>query len=149
MTTVVVAGSRALPQGHAARVLIRFLAALEPDTLVLMRRGLNTQPGHFEAQAEHVIDLVGLRLEWCQPQPGGRREVFDRDMAMVERADLVIAFVTEDQLENEDSGTFSLAEKARASDKPSYLYTINEDGDVEAVGSWDPEEKWSELVPAV
>jgi len=150
--TVVIAGSRALPQGQAARLLIRFLAALPGGSLILMRRGLFTSPGHFEAQVEHVIDLIGLRLEWCQPQPGGRQEVFARDREMVERADLVLTFINAHQIGDEESGTVALADKAMLADKIVYTYALKEAGDevlVERVGEWDPEARWEQLVPSV
>lgn len=147
MTTVVIAGSRALPHGQAARVLIRFLAALPPDALVLMRRGLNTQPGHFESQVEQVCDLIGLELEWCQPQPGGRTEVWARDVEMVDRADLVLAFVTEAQVGDETSGTAALIDKAMSTDTAAYLYSMNEAGDATRAGEWDPDDLWGNLAP--
>lgn len=150
--TVVVAGSRALPQGQAARLLIRFLAALPAGSTILMRRGLNTQPGHFESQVEYVVDLVGLNLEWCQPQPGGRTEVWARDEEMLDRADLVLTFINADQIGDEESGTVKLGDRAMHLDKPTYCYALLEIGDavvVEEVGSWDPENRWGELVPSV
>jgi hypothetical protein len=151
MTTVVIAGSRALPHGQAPRILIRFLAALPADAVILMRRGLNTQPGHFEAQVEHVIDMIGLALEWCQPQPGGRTEVWQRDEEMLARADLVLGFMTVDQIGDEDSGTVKLVDRAMHQDIPTYAYALEELTPgvvgVEEVGWWDPEDRWGELVP--
>ena len=149
--TIVIAGSRALPAGHAARVLIRFLASLPPDSTILMRCGLSTPPGHFEAQVEQIIDLLGLKLEWCQPEPGGRQEVFARDVEMVGRADLVLTFVASGQIGDETSGTVALAEKAMTADVPVYSYAMIsfEDGSaiVERVGEWDPQDRWGSLAP--
>lgn len=162
--TIVIAGSRALPPGQAARVLVRFLAALPSDATILLRRGLFTQPNLFEAQVEQVVDLIGLKLEWCQPVSGildkelepmkGRRLVWARDTAMVDRADLVLTFVLVDQIGDEDSGTVALAEKAMAAGTPVYSYAMLTYGPddpiiLERIGEHDPKDEWSRLVPAV
>lgn len=163
--TVVIAGSRALPPGQAARVLVRFLAALPSDATILLRRGLFTQPNLFEAQVEQVVDLIGLKLEWCQPEREvpwpqlqevkvGRRLVWARDVAMVTRADLVLTFVLAEQIGDDSSGTVALAEKAMQAGTPVYSYamlTYGPDDPVilERIGEHDPKDVWSRLVPAV
>jgi hypothetical protein len=162
--TVVIAGSRALPHGQAARVLVRFLAGLPPDATILLRRGLFTQPGIFESQVEKVVDLIGLKLEWCQPSFSvadkhhdlriGRRLTWARDVEMIDRADLVLTFILEEQIGDEESGTAALAEKAIAANVPVYSYAMLVYGKddpilLERVGEHDPENRWADLVPAV
>lgn len=161
--TVVIAGSRALPQGQAPRLLIRFLAGLPEGSTILLRRGIFTQPGLFEHQVEEIVDLIGLRLEWRYPDPGGRgkdggvagrRLTWARDVEMIDEADLVLTFVLDEQVGDETSGTFALVEKAIQLNKPVYSYSLLTYGPegpviVQRVGEHDPGNVWSELVPSV
>jgi hypothetical protein len=168
MTVVAIAGSRDLPPGQAPRLLVRFLAALPADTVILLRRGLFTPPNLFEAQVEGVCDLIGLRVEWCQPgpiparrnEPGetvlGRRAVWARDVDMIERAELVLTFVDSERVDDTESGTVNFTEKAIEHDKVVYAYALftTFDGEthptieIQRVGENDPEGRWAELVPA-
>lgn len=172
---VAIAGSRALPKGIAPRLLVRFLAALPEDTVVMFRRGRISPPGIFEQQAASVCELLGLEVAWMQPAategryergPGGvpvmveqpvatwdadprataREATFARDLEMVAKADLVLCFYTTGQEGDETSGTASLVDKAIAEDRVVYAYAI--DGKVVVrSGEHDPTNAYAHLVP--
>jgi len=163
---VVVAGSRALAPGLAPRLLVRFLAGLPSEATILLRRGLFRQPNLFEAQVESLCELIGLKVEWCYPlfgaaqKPGttgpavdweekgyrGRQMTFARDLDMVTRADLVLAFYTIDQVGDDTSGTVGLVEKALEANRVVYAYALT-DNRVTRVGEHDPTNEWADRVP--
>lgn len=150
--TVVIAGSRSLPTGIAPRILIRFLAGLPDGSRVLLRRGLFSQPNLFEAQVEKVCDLIGLRVQWCQPEPSadamlGREATFARDLQMISWADLVLCFYDVAEIGDERSGTVALVEKALREEKVVYAYALNGTR-LERVGEWDLSNTWGDRVPA-
>jgi hypothetical protein len=144
---VVIGGSRSLPPGLAPRILVRFLANLPHGAVVRLRRGINTAPGLFEIQVEAVCDVLGTRVEWWRPHPGGREKVFSRDMEMVEGADLVLCFWLERQTGDEESGTVALANKAIDLRVPVYAYALADDGTVGRAGEHDSGDVWAGLVP--
>jgi hypothetical protein len=164
---IVIAGSRALPTGQAPRLLISFLAALPPASVILLRRGVFTGPNLFEAQVEWLCDLLGLTMEWRQPVPVkrqlvagngrdrvvvaedevlGREATWDRDVAMCADADLVLCFFPLRQVGDMTSGTVALVEKAIELDTPVYAYALDA-LTVTRVGEHDPEDLWSKQVP--
>lgn len=164
MTTVLIAGSRALPPGIVPRLLVRFLGALPDGSRVLLRRGAVTPPNTFEWNVKQLCDLLGIDVEWCRPQwkverltspegevveltSLGREATLARDLHMVEEADLVLCFYDVDQIGDETSGTAALVEKAMSADKIVYAYALNGNR-VERVGEHDPKDQWSRLVPA-
>ena len=147
------AGSRRLPSAVGPLVLARFLAGLPEDTVVLLRRGILTSPGAFEQGVADFCGLINLKVEWRQPDPeiAGRASTYIRDVAMVADADLVIGFVTDDDLaQSNQSGTVHMIEKAWQAERPAFLYdTIWHDGalSVTIIGSLDPGEKWGPRLP--
>jgi hypothetical protein len=145
---VAIAGSRRLPGGQAPRLLIRFLAALPDDAIVMLRRGLYTEPNRFELDVENLCHLVRLTVEWRVPDPTdetpGRAATYVRDYDMVESADLVILFLMSD--DTGSSGTAHLQDAALQADRPVYVYSVT-DVTVTRVGEYDPEHLYSELVP--
>lgn len=149
---VAIAGSRRLPAGQAPRLLIRFLAALPEDALILLRKGAFTEPGHFERDVESLCSILRLDWEWIVPRPTdetpGRASVYFRDMEMVEQADLVLLFLAPDDVIMGYSGTWHLLEKAFDINRPVYAYSVDERGNVERVGEYDPEHQFADVVPA-
>ena len=158
---VAIAGSRAVPKGLAPRLLVRFLAALPEDATILLRRGRKSGPGAFELQTAMVAEMLGLAVEWMEPEPPSellvpeqahdrralaREATFARDLEFVVRADLVLCFYTVEQEGDEASGTAALVDKAIAENRPVYAYAIGEDGVVRS-GEHDPRNDWAELVP--
>jgi len=144
---IAIAGSRTLPPGLAPRLLVRFLARLPEEAVIMLRRPFHidtTKPGQFELDVERVCAVLHLAVEWRPPDPGetpGRASVFLRDIEMVEEADLVVAFFQQADWMG-DSGTTHLVEKALEANTPVYAYRV--DGDVvELVGDHDPDDRWS------
>lgn len=162
MTTIAIGGSRALPSGIPGRLLIRFLAGLPEGSKLLLRSGASTGPGDFETQTAMIAALLGLEIEYRVPEPierpatskhrtpsivFGRQAVYDRDVKMVLDADLTLCFWLEDQTGDETSGTVAMCDKAVQYDRDVYAYAVTPDGRVERVGEWDPQDRWSALVP--
>jgi hypothetical protein len=149
---VVIAGSRRLPRGQAPRLLIRFLAALPEDAVILLRKGLYTEPGRFEQDVESLCSVLRLDWEWCQPEPSeetpGRSSVYFRDIDMIERADLILLFFVPEEAESGNSGTAHLMDKALDANRPVYAYAIDPEGKVERVGEYDPDHLFAEMVPS-
>jgi hypothetical protein len=158
---VAIAGSRRLPKGHAPRLLIRFLAALPEDAVILLRRpmghrlaaGEPVMPGIFEVDVLVLADALRLATEWFEPQPTpttpGRSSVYVRDIDMVEKADLVILFFAADEVAEGYGGTAHLLDKALAANRPVYAYSVDEYGTIERVGDYDPDELYVSLAPEV
>lgn len=156
---VAIAGSRQLPKGIAPRLLVRFLAAIPEDSVVMLRRGRTTGPGVFEQQTAMVAEMLGLTVEWMQPEPPtpepgitydlravAREATFARDLEFVVRCELLLCFYTAEQEGDETSGTAALVDKAIAENRPVYAYAIGEDGVVRS-GEHDPRNDWADKVP--
>lgn len=153
--TVVIAGSRALPEGIAPRLVIRFLAELPIGSTVLLRAPVIDSPkptGQFEMDVSEMCNIIGLRVEWHHPVPSfyrsGRKAVWDRDMGMLADADVALCFYEVGQIGDEESGTVALVDKAIDLDKPVYAYALTPDGGVIRVGEHDPRNEWAARVPA-
>jgi hypothetical protein len=148
---VLIAGSRRLPPGQAPRLLVRFLAALPADAVILLRKGAYTQPGRFESDVENLCSILHMDWEWCVPVPTGttvgRAAVYYRDIEMVARADLVLLFMDPEDAEIGHSGTSHVFDKALDADRPVYAYTVADDGMVARVGEYDPEHLYSDIAP--
>ncbi len=155
---VAIAGSRRLPKGQAPRLLIRFLAALPDDAVILMRRPkgdgslAGSLPGPFEMDAQNLCGILHLAAEWFQPEPTdhhpGRASVYLRDIEMIEKADLVILFVHPDEVDTGYSGTMHLLDKALDAARPCYAYSVSPDGKVARVGEYDPDHLYAEIAPS-
>jgi hypothetical protein len=155
---VIIAGSRRLPRGQAPRLLIRFLAALPDDAVILMRRPrgdgsiAGSMPGPFEMDALNLCGILHLEVEWFSPEPTdkhpGRASVFLRDIDMMEKADLAILFVHEDEVETGYSGTMHLMDKALDAGRPCYAYAVSKTGKVSRVGEYDPQNLYLDIAPS-
>lgn len=150
---VLVAGSRRLPAGSAPRLLVRFLAALPATAIILLRKGAFTEPNRFETDVENLCSLLRLDWEWVVPKPTpetpGRASIYFRDFDAAERADLVLAFLTpEDMEQGVTSGTGHVVEAALSTDTPCYAYLVKTDGKIDRIGDYDPDNLFVELVPS-
>lgn len=150
---VAIGGSRKLPPGSAVKVLGVFVARLvrEDDVEILLRKGINTEPGEFEQDIAELAELVGLKVSWREPQitdkHRGRASVFIRDMDMAAEADLVVAVVEPGF--DEYSGTAHFMEKAIEADRPVYGYVWDASVPILLrIGENDPDDRWSHLVVA-
>jgi hypothetical protein len=149
---IAIAGSRKLDRGLAPRLLVRFLAGIPPASTIVLRRGIYTAPNGFELQVAEICGLMGLVYVWMSPEitgtKAGREAVFARDLRMIDEADLILCFYTEEQAENDESGTQALAMKAMEHDRIVYAYAIDyEPVTVRRIGENDPDNEWGELVP--
>lgn len=151
---VVIAGSRAIPPGKVGRLIVGFLDALPPRTVVLLRRGAVTEPGQFEQMTAMVCELIGVTVEWRRVETVvlddeipkiGRQLVFDRDLQMVADSELVVCFTTIEQAYDMESGTTALAQKALDAEVPVYHFALGKHGLV-IVGVHDPEDKFVTLM---
>lgn len=150
---VAIAGSRRLPKGHAPRLLIRFLAALPEDAVILLRAPLGRKnTGRFEQDIETLCSILSLLWEWHEPAPTastpGRASVYVRDIDMVEQADLVILFFAADEVAEGYGGTQHLLDKALVANRPVYAYSVDEYGTIDRVGENDPDHLYADLAPA-
>jgi hypothetical protein len=147
---VCIAGSRKLPKGQGPRLLVRTLAALPGDTDILLRSSMAGIPGHFEQSVESLAHVLGLHVTHFMPIPTdmtkGRSSVYVRDISMVEA---VLPSRPPPAPTDGYSGTAHLMEKALDVDRPMYAYTVADDGMVERVGEYDPDDAYSGVVPAV
>ena len=149
---VVIAGSRRLPRGHAPRLLIRFLAALPEDAVILLRRGMHGPAGLFESDVSNMAGVLNLDFEWFQPEPTGitrgRASVYTRDITMVEKSDLVILFFAADEVAEGYGGTQHLLDKALDANRPVYAYSVDEFGTIDRVGEHDPDHLYAAIAPS-
>jgi nucleoside 2-deoxyribosyltransferase len=114
---------------------------------ILMRRGINTMPGQAEFALASAATIMGWTVEWFQPEPGGRDQVFHRDIDMVSKADVVLCVFDHDK--PMDGGTGHVVEKAQDRGVPVYAYTAERDESWiwTRLGEWDPEDAWANRVP--
>lgn len=149
---VVIAGSRRLPKGQAPRLLIRFLAALPEDAVILLRGPMAKPPGTFEEDVSHLCNVLHLGVGWCRPLPTetaqGRASVYLRDIEMIETADLVLLFFAPEEATDGYSGTAHMLDKCLDAARPVYAYAVAEDGAVTRVGEYDPEHLYGDIAPA-
>jgi hypothetical protein len=148
---VCIAGSRRLPKGQGPRLLVRTLAALPDDAIVLLRCPMNGVPEHFENSVAGLAHVLGLEVKFYMPAPTdtarGRASVYVRDIDMVEAADVVLLFFTPLEAHDGYSGTAHLMEKSLDADRPMYAYTVADDGAVERIGEYDPESLFIDIMP--
>lgn len=128
--------------------LLHFLADYAPDpTVVLLRRGLKTDPGRFERLvAEWCFQFPHLNHRWVMPEPGGGSgAVFNRDAELVANADLVLAFFPDSGLEG---GTGHVVERAIDLGVPVYSYTLSDETETgcERLGEVDPTDSWGPVL---
>lgn len=145
---VAIAGSRRLPHGLAARLLLPFLLGLGRDTQVLLRRGYTSDPGRFEADVDVACAILGLEREWRCPNPAetpGRASVFARDINFVNEADLNVLFLDPKDAAEGFSGTYHLFERCLQDQRPVYAWTVDENGVPERWGEYDPDERYAEM----
>jgi hypothetical protein len=140
MARIVVAGSRDADR-HAAYFLMNMIEKIGAPT-VIMRRGRETEPGPLEDEVAGECRAVGIPIEWRVPAPGGRDEVFFRDLDMVTKADLVLAVFSPDRAMT--GGTAHVVEKAIDLRVPAYAFTFNHT--LDRVGEFDPDDTWSRVI---
>lgn len=133
---VIFAGSGMLDLKESAEHLLQQLAALPPNTTVLLRRPRFSLPGGFEMLSKNLCESLDIPVEWRIPEEGGRSATYLRDISMVQAADAVVCYFHPDAIM--DGGTGHLAEKALDQEKPLYTYAAVEPGQVEWIGGIEP-----------
>lgn len=99
----------------------------------------------FEFAVQLVCTQLSIPVELFIPEPGGRDQVFFRDIEMVREADLVIAVFSENA--PMEGGTAHVVEKAQDRRVPVYAYTDDGEGHWTRLGEWDPDDMWAHRVP--
>lgn len=136
---ITVVGSRKL--GRLPKQLLSMMQLTFPSpAVVLLRHPLTKDKAEpFEQMVAKACDFFGILYGWMRPEPGGRGKVYERDVNMVGRSDLVLAFFADDVM---TGGTEHIIEKAMDQDVPHYAYGIRDDQLV-LLGSHDPYNLWS------
>ena len=131
------AGSRDLPLDLTARHVLQQLVDLPPQSSVLLRRPRSPKRriGSFELTCAKLAKILGLGVEWWPPAEGGRESVFVRDLDMVSRADLVVAYFPSAEI---TGGTGHVVEAAWSKGAPVKALWIRPDGSEELIGAYDP-----------
>jgi nucleoside 2-deoxyribosyltransferase len=82
-----------------------------------------------------LAKTMGLGVYWYKPQPGeGAGATFNRDAAMVRRADYVLAFFDEDHAM--EGGTAHVVDAALNAMVPVYAWTLDPAGRLARLGEW-------------
>lgn len=125
------------------RLLLTMMTLIFPDhATVLMRHPLlQDQPQRFEQMVALACAHLKMDVEWCVPEPGGRHQVYFRDVEMVGKSDLVLAWFATDQM---TGGTEHVVEKAIDQRVPVYSYGIR-DASVVMLGSHDPDNAFGQF----
>ena len=137
-TRVTVVGSRKL---EAVPHLLADLVHRIEDPMVLLRHPLYGEANKFEQIAAAMMVNLQVPFGWERPEPGGRASVFNRDITMVGKSDLVLAFFADDQM---SGGTEHVVEKAMDQWIPVYSYGVRDDHYV-LIGSFDPDDLFPEM----
>jgi hypothetical protein len=123
-------------------LLVQLVAERLPhDALYLLRRPLYSEPNRFEQIVAGFLVATGHAFGWMRPEPGGRAAVFNRDITMVGKSDLVLAFFADDEM---SGGTEHVVEKAMDQWIPAYSYGVR-DGQYVLIGSFDPDDRFPEM----
>lgn len=131
---ICLAGSRDLPLLKMPRLVV---AQLVRARKILLRhpRTAGALPGLFEATVAKMATALDIEVGWFLPEPGGREQVFLRDLAMVGKSDLVVAFFSSAVM---DGGTAHVVEAAMARDVTVEAYHVDPDGMTHWIGGFDP-----------
>lgn len=134
---IVLAGNRDLPMAKIPRLVVEQLVDARK---VLLRRPADARRpiGRFERTVAGMAQALGVEVEWWSPEPGGREQVFLRDLDMVGKADRVVAFFSEAEL---TGGTGHVVEAAMTKAVPVEAWWVWDDGTTVRIGEYDP---WSD-----
>ena len=114
------------------------MVKLPEGSIILLRRPRKGPVATFEANIAQMATTHGLRVEWWEPDEGGREVVFNRDFEMVTSADYVIAYFNQEQ--PMEGGTAHVVDAAMMRGIKVTAYTMDKRGLVEFLGEFDGEE---------
>ena len=137
-TTIAIVGSRQLDTSWLAGPLIVLFHALPSKLTVLLRAPMEPrEAGEFEQEVARICAKFGIGWEYVRPTGGGRQSVYNRDYAMVSRADRVMAFFPADSPMS--GGTGHVVDAALAKFAPVHAWSIDGSGNIERIGEYDPD----------
>lgn len=137
MANMVLAASRSVPYAPAVAAATLEMAKLPNDSWVFLRKPTKKPASPFELAVAAAASNLGINVRWWTPGPGGRQATFLRDVAMVEAADEVVCYFTEE--EEMTGGTGHIVEKALDRGRRCRAYSIV-DNALRWVGGHDPED---------
>ncbi len=105
--------------------------------MILLREPRKRDRALFERNLSVIAQNLGYEVEWFAPEEGGRDQTFRRDYALVESADWVECFFHPDSPMG--GGTGHVVDAAMARDIPVYAWTMDERGDLERIGEFEPD----------
>jgi len=119
------------------------LSKISDDTIFLLRHPRNGEANRFEQIVASWLILQKRPFGWMRPDEGGRSAVFNRDITMVGKSDLVLAFFYGMEM---SGGTEHVVEKAMDQFVPVYSYGIDDSGyTIALIGSFDPDGAWEQM----
>jgi hypothetical protein len=138
--TVAIVGSRKL-SGVPSILLEDLLGRVPDDAIFLLRHPLHGEANRFEQIVASWLVLQKRPYGWMRPEPGGRSAVYNRDITMVGKSDLVLAFFYDTEM---SGGTEHMVEKAMDQFVSVYSYGVYEHG-YGLIGSFDPSDAWGRM----
>lgn len=137
MSLVVVAASRNLPV--TSGIGLYLLDLVKGSSMVRIRGNLlGTPSSKIEAEARYISQLYGKGCEVVIPKGRTRSEVYFRDWALVKGASRVVTFFDPSRVML--GGTAHVVHAALQYDMPVTAYSVNQDGDLFEVGSYEGDE---------
>jgi hypothetical protein len=135
MRIAVVAGHDVAPSVEIASKLAAALAWLadEDGELLVRSAALADSTLAIERMAVELADIMGVPCVPLMPFGWGRGGVYDRDIAMVEKADRVIAFFHSERIM--EGGTGHVVEVALRKYVPIDAWAVDDSGNLLPVGS--------------
>jgi len=123
---VCIVGSRSLEvDGNVALHVVTTLVQLDPSDEILVRKPLTRVLRPFEALVASLAGTMGHTVTEYAPEPGGRAQVFLRDVEMVRDSDQVIAFFADgDEM---SGGTGHVVDKAIDQKRSVRAYAVEAD----------------------
>jgi hypothetical protein len=117
--------------------LDRRLRELPPDTILLLRRPMDVRRISItDLTASQLAEQRAIKVEWFEPEQGGRNAVYDRDYALVGAADRVEAFFDDDAM---PGGTGHVVDAALARNRTVYAWKVLQYGELQRIGEWEEE----------
>lgn len=111
---------------------------------MLLRSGNRSDPGLFEQVMAKLAQTLWLNVEWVRPDPElGRSGTFLRDVELVRKADLVLAYFDTTSM---SGGTAHVVEKAQDQDVPVYAWGFTGKSFIR-IGEHDPHDAWGKNIP--
>lgn len=105
-----------MPIAFIGNHLVRELAVLPLEAVVLLRKPKTRPPAAFEAVVSEVCRDLQITVEWFAPEGRGREATYKRDVEMVRAADRVIGYFDGDA--PMEGGTGHVMERAYIEGKP-------------------------------